>query len=99
MFKLGEAYQAAYKTKMERINAADPSKRAQMLEQWKMEQAEGLYNLRNSKALINSSNGMVSIGLWKDGKMDTDPNSFQTVPELMGNLAGEYNYYDVRKRT
>jgi len=97
MFKLGEAYQAAYKTKMERINAADPSKRAQMLEQWKMEQAEGLYNLRNSKALINPSNGMVSIGLWKDGKMDTDPNSFQTVPELMGNLAGEYNYYDVRK--
>ena len=97
MFKLGEAYQAAYKTKMERINAADPSKRAQMLEQWKMEQAEGLYNLRNSKALINSSNGMVSIGLWKDGKMDTDPSSFQTVPELMGNLAGEYNYYDVRK--
>ena len=97
MFKLGEAYQAAYKTKMERINAADPSKRAQMLEQWKMEQAEGLYNLRNSKALINPSNGMVSIGLWKDGKMDTDPSSFQTVPELMGNLAGEYNYYDVRK--
>ena len=96
MFKLGEAYQAAYKTKMERINAADPSKRAQMLEQWKMEQAEGLYNLRNSKALINPSNGMVSIGLWKDGKMDTDPSSFQTVPELMGNLAGEYNYYDVR---
>jgi len=96
MFKLGEAYQAAYKTKMERINAADPKKRAQMLEQWKMEQAEGLYNLRNSKALINPSNGMVSIGLWKDGKMDTDPNSFQTVPELMGNLAGEYNYYDVR---
>ena len=96
MFKLGTAYQEAYKTKMERINAADPSKRAQMLEQWKMEQAEGLYNLRNSKALINSSNGMVSIGLWKDGKMDTDPNSFQTVPELMGNLAGEYNYYDVR---
>lgn len=97
MFKLGEAYQAAYKTKMERINAADPSKRAQMLEQWKMEQAEGLYNLKNSKALINPSNGMVSIGLWKDGQMVGDPGSFQTVPELMGNLAGEYDYYDVRK--
>jgi hypothetical protein len=97
MFKLGEAYQEAYKTKMERINAADPSKRAQMLEQWKMEQAEGLYNLKNTKALINPSNGMVSIGLWKDGKMVGDPGSFQTVPELMGNLAGEYDYYDVRK--
>jgi len=97
MFKLGEAYQEAYKTKMERINAADPSKRAQMLEQWKMEQAEGLYNLKNSKALINPSNGMVSIGLWKDGRMVGDPGSFQTVPELMGNLAGEYDYYDVRK--
>jgi hypothetical protein len=93
----GEAYQEAYKTKMERINAADPSKRAQMLEQWKMEQAEGLYNLKNTKALINPSNGMVSIGLWKDGKMVGDPGSFQTVPELMGNLAGEYDYYDVRK--
>jgi hypothetical protein len=97
MFKLGEAYQEAYKTKMERINAADPSKRAQMWEQWAMEQAEGLYNLKNTKALINPSNGMVSIGLWKDGKMVGDPGSFQTVPELMGNLAGEYDYYDVRK--
>ena len=97
MFKLGEAYQEAYKTKMERINAADPSKRAQLLEQWKMEQAEGLYNLRNTKALINSNNGMVSIGQWKDGKMVGDPGSFQTVPELMGNLAGTYDYYDVRK--
>ena len=98
MFKLGEAYQAAYTTKMERINAAEPSKRAQMLEQWKMEQAEGLYNLKNSKALINPNNGMVSIGLWKDGRMVGDPGSFQTVPELMGNLAGEYDYYDVRKQ-
>ena len=97
MFKLGEAYQEAYKTKMARINAADPSKRAQMWEQWAMEQAEGLYNLKNTKALINPSNGMVSIGLWKDGKMVGDPGSFQTVPELMGNLAGEYDYYDVRK--
>jgi len=96
MFKLGEAYQEAYKLKMERMNSADPATRSQMLEQWKMEQAEGLYNLRNTKALINPNNGMVSIGLWKDGKMDTDPSSFQTVPELMSNLKGTYNYYDVR---
>ncbi len=96
MFKLGEAYQEAYKLKMERMNSADPATRSQMLEQWKMEQAEGLYNLRNTKALINPNNGMVSIGLWKDGQMDTDPSSFQTVPELMSNLKGTYNYYDVR---
>ena len=96
MFKLGEAYQEAYKLKMERMNSADPETRSQMLEQWKMEQAEGLYNLRNTKALINPTSGMVSIGLWKDGKMDTDPSSFQTVPELMGNLQGTYDYFDVR---
>jgi hypothetical protein len=96
MFKLGKAYQDAYEEKMKRMNSADPATRSQMLEQWKMEQAEGLYNIRNSKALINPANGMVSIGLWKDGKMDTDPSSYQTVPELMGNLAGEYNYFDVR---
>jgi len=96
MFKLGEAYQEAYKLKMERMNSADPATRSQMLEQWKMEQAEGLYNLRNTKALINPTSGMVSIGLWKDGKMDTDPSSFQTVPELMGNLQGTYDYFDVR---
>ncbi len=97
MFKLGQAYQEAYKKKMERMNSADPATRSQLLEQWKMEQAEGLYNLRNTKALINPNNGMVSIGLWKDGKMDTNPGSYATVPELMGNLVGEYNYYDVRK--
>jgi hypothetical protein len=89
MFKLGKAYQDAYEEKMKRMNSADPATRSQMLEQWKMEQAEGLYNIRNSKALINPANGMVSIGLWKDGKMDTDPSSYQTVPELMGNLAGD----------
>ena len=97
MFKLGDAYQEAYKLKMERMNSADPATRSQMLEPWKMEQAEGLYNLKNSKALINPNSGVVSIGLWKDGKMDTNPNSYQTVPELMSNLKGTYNYYDVRK--
>ena len=97
MFKLGEAYQEAYKLKMERMNSADPATRSQMLEPWLMEQAEGLYNLRNTKALINPNDGMVSIGLWKNGKMDTDPSSFATVNQLMGNLKGTYDYYDVRK--
>ena len=97
MFKLATAYQEAYKKKMERMNSADPATRSQMLEQWKMEQAEGLYNLRNTKALVNPTSGMVSIGLWKDGKMDTTPGAYQTIPELMGNLAGEYDYFDVRK--
>ena len=97
MFKLAQSYQEAYKLKMERMNSADPATRSQMLEQWKMEQAEGLYNLRNTKALINPNSGMVSIGLWKDGKMDTNPGAYQTIPELMGNLSGEYDYFDVRK--
>ena len=86
-----------YKTKMERLNSLNPATRSQKLEQWKMEQAEGLFNIKNTKALINQNNGMVSIGHWEDGSMDGNPNKFMTVNQLTGLLNEEYDYFDLNK--
>ena len=97
IFGMAQKYQDAYKTKMERLNSLDPATRSQKLEQWKMEQAEGLFNIKNTKALINQNNGMVSIGHWEDGSMDGNPNKFMTVNQLTGLLDEEYNYFDLNK--
>ena len=97
IFGMAQKYQDAYKTKMERLNSLDPATRSQKLEQWKMEQAEGLFNIKNTKALINQNNGMVSIGHWEDGSMDGNPNKFMTVNQLTGLLNEEYDYFDLNK--
>ena len=97
IFGMAEKYQSAFKTKMERLNSLDPATRSQKLEQWKMEQAEGLFNIKNTKALINQNNGMVSIGHWEDGSMNGNPNKFMTVNQLTGLLDEEYDYFDLNK--
>ena len=97
IFGMAQKYQDAYKTKMERLNSLDPATRSQKLEQWKMEQAEGLFNIKNTKALINQNNGMVSIGHWEDGSMNGNPNKFMTVNQLTGLLNEEYDYFDLNK--
>ena len=78
LFKLGQEYQDEYKEKMERWEGDISS----FYEVWEMEQAEGLANIKNGKALINPNSGVVSIGMWEDGKMDGEPGSFATVNQL-----------------
>lgn len=78
LFKLSKEYQAEYTEKMARWEGDESS----FYEVWEMEQAEGLANLKNGKALINPNSGVVSIGTWANGKMDGDPSSFATVNEL-----------------
>lgn len=97
IFGMAEKYQAAYKRKMERLNSLDPATRSQKLELWRAEQAEGLFNIKNTKALINQNNGMVSIGHWEDGSMNGDPNKFMTVNQLTGVIDEEYDYFDLNK--
>jgi len=75
---LGKEYQDEYKEKMERWEGDISS----FYEVWEMEQTEGLANIKNGKALINPNSGVVSIGMWKDGKMDGEPGSFATVNQL-----------------
>jgi len=78
LFKLGKEYQDEYKEKMERWEGDISS----FYEVWEMEQTEGLANIKNGKALINPNSGVVSIGMWKDGKMDGEPGSYATVNQL-----------------
>jgi len=78
LFKLGQEYQDEYKEKMERWEGDISS----FYEVWEMEQAEGLANIKNGKALINPNSGVVSIGVWENGKMDGEPGSYATVNQL-----------------
>jgi len=78
LFKLGKEYQDEYKEKMERWEGDISS----FYEVWEMEQTEGLANIKNGKALINPNSGVVSIGVWEDGKMDGEPGSYATVNQL-----------------
>lgn len=78
MFKLGQEYQDEYKEKMERWEGDISS----FYEVWEMEQTEGLANIKNGKAFINPNSGVVSIGVWEDGKMDGEPGSYATVNQL-----------------
>lgn len=82
LFNLSKEYQAEYADKMARWEGDESS----FIEVWEMEQAEGLSNIKNGKALINPNTGVVSVGTWKDGKMDTDPSSYATVNELRNRL-------------
>lgn len=82
LFNLSKEYQAEYTDKMARWEGDESS----FIEVWEMEQAEGLSNIKNGKALINPNTGVVSVGTWKDGEMDTDPSSYATVNELRNRL-------------
>ena len=82
LFNLSKEYQSEYADKMARWEGDESS----FIEVWEMEQAEGLSNIKNGKALINPNTGVVSVGTWKDGKMDTDPSSYATVNELRNRL-------------
>jgi len=98
MFDLSKAYQEEAARKRERMNAVEPAKRSQLLESWFMEQVEGLGNLSQAKAVINQTNGQVSIGKMikgKDGVMTLDPNYNYTVNELNTRIKQDFNYFDV----
>ena len=100
MFDLSKAYQAEAARKRERMSAEDPAKRSQLLESWFMEQVEGLGNLSQAKAVINQTNGQVSIGKMikgKDGVMTLDPNYNYTVNELNTRIKQDFNYFNVDK--
>ena len=91
LFNLSKEYQAEYSTKMERMKSGQ----SQELEIFLMASAEGLANIKNGKALIDPETGVVSIGTWKDGKMDGDPASYATVNEVRNRINSTYDIYDL----
>lgn len=91
LFNLSKEYQAEYSNKMERMKSGQ----SQELEIFLMASAEGLANIKNGKALIDPDTGVVSIGTWKDGKMDGDPASYATVNEVRNRINSTYDIYDL----
>lgn len=91
LFNLSKEYQTEYSNKMERMKSGQ----SQELETFLMASAEGLANIKNGKALIDPETGVVSIGTWKDGKMDGDPASYATVNEVRNRINSTYDIYDL----
>jgi len=93
VYGMAKKYEEVYKLKMERQKNGE----SQAYEGWEMDQIGGLYNIQNTKALVNQNNGMVSIGHWEDGKMDGDPNQFMTVNQMTAALNSQYDNFDLQK--
>ena len=62
MFDLSKVYQEEFQRKQERAKSLNPAERSQYMESWMMEQMEGLGNLRQTKAVINPTDGQVTLG-------------------------------------
>lgn len=107
MFDLAKDYEAEYQDKMDRIDNIDPANRSQQLEQDLMIMLEGLSNLQNTDAVINPTNGVVSLGKYVnktiDGKqvrvISDSANDVYTVGELKNRIKAKYDYFDVDSAT
>lgn len=107
MFDLAKDYEAEYQDKMDRIDNIDPANRSQQLEQDLMIMVEGLSNLQNTDAVINPTNGVVSLGKYVnktiDGKqvrvISDSANDVYTVGELKNRIKAKYDYFDVDSAT
>jgi len=101
MFDLAKEYEAEFVDKMERYKL----KKSSYQEVFKMEQAEGLANLREVGAYINPTNGVVNIGkkvTTGTGQSATttlskNPNDVVTVPQLRNRIKQKIDRMDIGK--
>ena len=99
MFDLAKEYEAEFVEKMERYKL----KKSSYQEVFKMEQAEGLANLRQVGAYINPTNGVVSIGKKvttgegdnRTTTLSTNPNDVVTVPQLRNRIKQKIDRMDI----
>ena len=82
LFDLSKKYQDEYTKKMERFELLESAEQ----EQWMMAELEGFANFSNHSAIINPTNGQVSIGKFIQGtKPKTDKQGYEiegeTVPD------------------
>jgi hypothetical protein len=104
-FSLFENYNAEYDIRMARMKTNQPyGDQASIIESWEMELMEGFGNFNESKLVINSRDGIMSMA-----KMIPDPNykgtgtaplipdmdNLATVQNLENRLKTQYNKYDV----
>ena len=82
LFDLSKKYQEQYQTKMDRFELLESAEQ----EQWMMAELEGFANFSNHSAIINPTNGQVSVGKFIQGtKPKTDKQGYEiegeTVPD------------------
>lgn len=102
MFDLSKVYQEEFQRKQERAKSLNPADRSQYMESWMMEQMEGLGNLRQTKAVINPTDGQVTLGKLVEKEIDgkkvlvlsDKENDTYTVNELNMRIKQDFNYYD-----
>jgi hypothetical protein len=103
MIDLGKTYQEEYQNKLARIDNQDPNKRSQAVESYLMERFEGLSNLTNTKAVINPTDGQVTLGRLVEKTVNGEtvrtisdnPADVFTVNELNMRLKQKFDYFDV----
>lgn len=104
-FSLMSEYNNVYDEKMARMKSQDPNASSQMLETWLMENAEGYGNFNKSQVVINPETGKVSVAFKvknpKTGLMEisTNPNELVAVSALKGQIAGNFDKYNVEENT
>jgi hypothetical protein len=104
-FSLFENYNAEYDIKMARMSTSLPTdEQASIIESWNMELVEGFGNFKESKLVINSRDGIMSMA-----KMIPDPSykgtgtaplipdmdNLMSVQNMENRLKSQYNKYDV----
>lgn len=82
LFDLSKKYQEQYQTKMDRFELLESAEQ----EQWMMAELEGFANFSNHSAIINPTNGQVSVGKFIQGtKPKTDKQGYEikgeTIPD------------------
>lgn len=103
MIDLGKTYQEEYQNKLARIDNQDPNQRSQAVESYLMERFEGLSNLTNTKAVINPTDGQVTLGKLIEKTVNGEtvrvlsdnPADVFTVNELNMRLKQKFDYFDV----
>ena len=103
MIDLSKTYQEEFKNKLARVDNQDPNKRSQAIESYLMERFEGLSNLTNTKAVINPTDGQVTLGKLVEKTVNGEtvrtisdnPADVFTVNELNMRLKQKFDYFDV----
>ena len=101
-FNLIKEYQSSFKTKMDRMNSADPKTRSQAIEGVLMESVEGFGKLENMDMLIDPNTGTVNLGMKKfNEKTGVYEFTNEILPTVhaMARIRTEYNYFDSDEAT
>lgn len=101
---LNTSYQDEYKKMMERVDAADPAKRSQMLELFERSEIGEYGTLSNTQYYLDPTSGVVNLAKIKRETIDgqevvTMGDEFITAMDAKARLQNEYNYFDSEKAT